>query len=719
MTMSIPSPDFWSDQLRQTLRSYDEALLRRVAGKLCKPRSQWPAAELIDRCLEALANPAALDRRLKEQPPASRQLLALIGRSRQPRWPVGSLVELLTALGHGDGLAPVQALLETGLLYPVVSDKARLKHFEHWLGQSSVPMVQAPPSITQRALHEPLPRIGPDGVKLQGPVHEADGLEWPLRLAALWQQLVAVPLRRTQQRDFFKRDLDRLRGDSFLGAAPTDALAELPDPGLFAAALALATGVIEDRDGDLCAGAFSPSWATSLPALVGELLGTLPRVDGWNAAQGWAPGAGPGNPYPAANLLALLALAQLPDGCWLMPAVVEQEILAQHPFWQAPATRDDAGAARRKAAEKKTPDDIAGVARFLLGVAYPLRLIQACKDPSGAWSVRLSALGRWALGYAAAPPGGPAFPQTLVVQPNLEILAYRQGLTPELIVKLTRFATWRTLGAACTLQLEPHSVYRALEMGETQTSIVQTLERHSMKPTPAPVLEALKTWSNKRERISVFPSAVLLEFATPAELNEALTRGLPGVRLTERLAAVASESQIDYTHFRLTGTRDYCLPPEPCATVEADGVTLNVDLASSDLLLESELQRFAEPTASAGAPGRRGYRLTPASLSAARDQGMSLAELTAWFEQRTGLPLAPAARLLFSGAETPPQELRRQLVLHAATPELVDGLLQWPATAALIQARLGPTTLAVGEYHAPRLRERLLEIGVRIVHEEG
>ncbi len=715
----ISTPDPWSEPIAQSLRSYDEPLLRRVAGKLCKPRGHWPVDVLVDRCLETLANPAALDRRLKELEAASRQALALIGHSRQPRWPVGSLVEMLTALGHADGLASVQTLLESGMLFPVLSGKIRLRQFEHWLGQSAAPMVEAPPAITQRILHEPLSMSGPAPLALTGPVHEADGLEWPLRLAALWQQLVAAPLRRTQQRDYFKRDLDRLRGDSLLSAAPSDALAELPDPGLFTAALALATGLVEDRAGDLCAAAFSPPWNAGLPALLPELFAALPRLAGWNAAHGWEPSAGPGNPYPAANLLALLILAQLPDGRWLKPAALEEWLLAHHPYWRTAAVRDDAGNQRRKSNDKKPPAESTGIAAFLLGIAYPLRLLQACKDPGGGWAVRLSPLGRWVLGIADRPPEAPTSSQSLLVQPNLEVLAYRQGLTPELIVKLSRFATWRTLGAACTLQLEPHSVYRALEMGETHGSIVQALERHSMKPTPAPVLEALKTWSNKRERISVFPAAVLLEFASPAELNEALARGLPAVRLTDRLAAVASESQIDYKHFRLTGTRDYCLAPEPCATVEADGVTLSIDLARSDLLLETELQRFAESTNGPSAPGRRGYRLTPASLSTARAQGLTLATLASWFEQRTGLPLAPAARLLFSGAECPPAELRRQLVLHVATPALADGLLQWPATAALIQARLGPTALSVAESDAPHLRQRLQEIGVQIMHEEG
>src|SRR5947209_19141028 len=111
-------PPAWTDRLRQVLTGYDEALLRAVAGKLFRPRSQWPAEELIERSLVTLQNAVACDRRLHDLEAACRQLLALIAHSRQPRWPVGNLVEMLVALGHADGLSPVLTLLETGLLYP-------------------------------------------------------------------------------------------------------------------------------------------------------------------------------------------------------------------------------------------------------------------------------------------------------------------------------------------------------------------------------------------------------------------------------------------------------------------------------------------------------------------------------------------------------------------------------------------------------------------------
>ena len=74
-----------------------------------------------------------------------------------------------------------------------------------------------------------------------------------------------------------------------------------------------------------------------------------------------------------------------------------------------------------------------------------------------------------------------------------------------------------------------------------------------------------------------------------------LARGLPGVRLSERILVVAGEDAVDFRHFRLVGTRDYGLPPDQCVEVASDGVTLTIDLSRSDLLLETELQRFAVP----------------------------------------------------------------------------------------------------------------------------
>ena len=529
---------------------------------------------------------------------------------------------------------------------------------------------------------------------------ESDGLEWLLRMAVLWQQTAAAPLRRTQQGDFFKRDLDRLGQDPLLNGPPADRLADVPDLGFLTAVLAEREGVLREAEGEVRAGSLPAAWEAGLAPSLESLWSQLPRLRAWNPLDGWRGGEAPaGNPFPSAYLLAFLLLARLPADAWLAPDAVEAWLNEHHPYWKEESLRPSR---RRPWAET-----------FLLGVAYHLRLVQATRDGDD-WLVRLSPTGRWLLGLGEPSALESPYTQTLLVQPNLEIIAYRQGLTSALVARLTRFAAWKSLSTACTLQLEPETVYRALESGETYESIRQALEQHSSKALPNAVLDLLRTWSNKRERITVYPSATLLEFAAPEDLQEALARGLPAVRISDRLAVVASEDAMEFRHFRLSGTRDYALPPERCVSVEDDGVTLTVDVARSDLLLETELPRFAERLDRPSANGVRQYVLTPASLEAARAGGMPLGVLEAWFHQRTGEPMPPAARLLMAGAQAPPARFRRHLVLHTADEETADGLMQWPETRELIAERLGPTALAVEEEQVEELRRRLKVVGVAL-----
>jgi hypothetical protein len=731
--MFVVDPSYWSELQRHTLESYDEALLRKVAARLVKPRNQWPAADLIERSAAATSNPVLIDRRLQELTPPARRLLALIGHSRQPYWDLGNLVELTIALGHDDGLQPVMELLEAGMLYPSLSaakggpstngvSGKKLKSFEQWMaapGPAGL-LVFAPPAITVRALGEDLglpdlsmdepshDRKGADGatapLRSRLSWQEADGLEWLLRLGVLWQQVAAGPLRLTQQGEFFKRDFERLGQDVLLNAAPVDRLADVPDAAFLAIALAEQEGILVNSDGELRAERLPAAWDKGLAAALESIWIDLPRLSAWNPLDGWRSGVlQTGNPFPSAYLLSFLLLARLPDEAWVRPETIEQWIVAQHPYW----TNESLRPSRQKP----------WLETFLLGVAYQLRMVQAMRGEDGEWQVRLSPTGRWLLGLGEAPNLETVHTQTLLVQPNLQIIAYRQGLTSSLIARLTQFAAWEGLGAACTLQLQPETVYRALEAGQSFESIRLTLEQHGTRGVPPAVLDSLRTWSNKRDRITVYPSAILLEFGSAEDLNEALARGLSAVRLSDRLAVAAGEEAIEFRHFRLTGTRDYALPPEKCVQVEADGVTVSVDLARSDLLLETELPRFAELIGGSPANGRRLYRLSPASLSSARSSGMTRTALELWFHQRTGQPLPPAARLLMTAGEAETPRLRRHLVLHVADEEMADGLMQWPQTCGLFEERLGPTALVVVQENVPALREQLLGAGITLALE--
>ncbi len=68
----------------------------------------------------------------------------------------------------------------------------------------------------------------------------------------------------------------------------------------------------------------------------------------------------------------------------------------------------------------------------------------------------------------------------------------------------------------------------------------------------------------------------------------------PPTPVADRFLLVDDERTIPFDRFRLTGARDYRRPPEACITVEPDGVSMALDPARSDLMVDAELGRFAD-----------------------------------------------------------------------------------------------------------------------------
>lgn len=690
-------PDVWTLRAREALARYTEPLLRTVAAHLVKPRSAIPVDELADRCFATLTNPPVVDRRIKDQSDAARKLLTLVGLSRRPAWKVGHLLTLLAALGHSDGLAPVLELLQTGLLFPELSPYGPpLAQFESWLGSDGV--IQARvftlPAVAARARGEDLGLPTLPAEQSASVPRSADGLDWPLRLAVAWQLVDETPVRLTLTNTLFKRDLSRFQADVVLTASAPDQLAPVADVGVLALFWAQAAGLLTDADNELKAAAIP--WANPLPQTLAELWAALMAVEACDPLQGYAPSDTGLSPTPTVSFLALLLL--VPADGWVDPQHLADWLWEHHPSW--PATLPKAEHANRGRG---------WVEAFLLGVAYPLRLIEATQ--ADGWRVRLSELGRNLLANGSDPAPVPAFPQTLLVQPNAEVLAYRQGLTPALVAKLTRFAKWTTLGAACTLELTATRTYHGLESGLTLAGILQTLNQHGMKPVPPTVADLLRRWADKRERITIYPSATLVEFQTPADLEAAIARGVVSVRVTDRIGLTDDGRDPDFKHLRLVGNRDYEARPLQCLTIADDGVTLSIDSAQSDLLLEAEIVRLAEPVLG-DPPGLRRFRLTPASLKQAVASGYTLNDLDVWFQARAGQALPAAGRLFVVGSNLPAPTVARHLVVQVPSVELADGLVQWPATAGLLGQRIGPTAIVVEDEQLPRLREILGELGI-------
>lgn len=691
----MESAPTWAESVRTALARYDDDLLRAIAAKLFKPRSQWPADELIDRAIESLSNAPVIDRRVREQTPSARAILAVAGLCRKWDWRVGQLLELSASFGLAEGLAPVLALLDAGLAVPLtVEGTSPIRNWEACLGALPAnARIFIPPPVGDRAGREgaglpalPGKSFDPKTISI------SDGLEWPLRLGALWQQLRAASMRLTQNQALFKRDLTRLQADSAISAPFPEPATEVPDAGVLAAELGRAIGVFDVSEGEMRAGRFPSNW-DSLTAVLSDLWSATGAIAHWCPVRGnhsfeeVAPAA-------TVAITAMLLLAAQPEGMWTHAGELSSFIEPRHPNWSTTLPRNE------DAAED-------WIERLMLGWGVSLRLVEAARDGEG-WWFRLAPLGEHLLRGGPEPDLGTPFPQALVVQPNGEIVVYRQGLSPLLVEKLSKFADWKSIGPACTLTLTAESVYRGLEAGLHVAEILAILQQHSAHPVPNTVRDLVRAWAGKRERIAVHASATLLEFHTTAELDAAFARGLVVQKLSDRIGLVNGE--IDYKHFRLLGNRDYEAKPQRCVHFLPDGVTFTVDVSASDLVLEAELSRIADRIDVDS--GERRYIVTPTSAQRARQAGTTSSELEQWCLTRAGESPPASLRLLFSNSSLGEAEVRTRLVVTLPSEAIADGVCQWPETASLLEDRLGPTSVAITRENLPQLSAVLASIGI-------
>lgn len=687
----------WDDFARSVLARHDETLLRSIAAKLFKPRSQWPTDELIERAIETFTNPPVIDRRIRELPESARQLLATLARARQPRWSVGQLLAIAACLGHQEGLAPIITLLDTGfLLADLAPTQPTIRQWEDWLGV--LPMtarIVLHPAVGERAVKEStgLPTL--DGKKFEPKtIRVGDGLEWFLRAGVLWQQLRGSVMRFTQARMLFKRDLQRLQTDALLSTGITESPIKGLDLGVLTLEVAIGMGVMTIENGELRTAGFPSTWDVSLPTAIQDIWRGVSLLHSWDPEQGYIPAED--SPTGTVAMLAMMLLANQAPGVWTHPAEMGAYLFPKHPLWASRVS--DA-----------SDDGVSWLEALFFGWALPSRLVEAAEDGEG-WWFRLTDVGRWVLAGGPEPKLDVPFHQGLVVQPNADMIAYRQTLTPGLIGKLSRLAEWKMLGPACTLGITADSVYRGLESNLSLAEILGTLQKHSAHGMPSNVADLIRQWAGQRERISVYTSSTLMEFNTAAELETAISRGLVTIRLTDRIGL--AEGEIDYKQIKQVGNRDYESPPQKCVVFDDDGVTFTVDISSSDLLLEAELARLAEQLPSTD--GTRRYRITPASAKTVREQGLTLPDFEQWCVNRGGEPLSPAARLLFCGSNGVPSRSRTLLVIEFPSEEVADGVRQWPETAALVGERLGPMAMTIEPANLEALKEKLAPIGVLI-----
>ncbi len=695
-----------TEEIRETVSRYAEPLLRLVAGRLFKPRIGQPLEELAEKTAETQLNAPVIDRRMRELPETAKLVLMLFGISRRHDWKIGHLITLAAANGRPEGFLPVQQLLEAGLVFPRVrATDTAIEDFPAWLGTDGMlsAVVYLHPAVAARARGLALELVPPSPTKKTSAasapvVPPSDGLEWPLRLMAVWQILRGGAMRVTQAGTLFKRDLVRLQSEPIVATPFADAATVVPDPGLLTFEWSTAAGLLHEEALERTAVAPPEPWQRGLWPTLSSLYAAFFAIETWDPQSGYHVHESGISAVPTTALQLMAILSRQEATHWTNARELAEKLWEFHPAWPSTLSKD-----------AQRDYGTTWVVAFFEQIALPLRIVEAHAEDRTHY--RLSEFGRHVTLGCPEPTAPAIFPQTLVVQPNAEVLAYRQGLTPSLLAKLSSFATWKQIGAACTLELNAEETYRGLEGGLTIAEITQTLDRFGVRSVPPNVVDLLRRWANKRERVTVYSSATLAEFATPADLDSALGRGLVAIRLTDRIGLTADGTDPEFKHLRLIGNRDYDAKPVRCVTIADDGVTLMVDAAQSDLLLEAEMVRLAEPIASETASVRK-FRMSPESVRRALALGTNLEEFDRWFISRAGLPMPAAGRLFVIAAKSLPLIATRKLVVQLPTDEIADGIMQWPETRQWIHERLGPTAVVIEQIHYATFVAKVESLGL-------
>ena len=734
------------DAYRAALKAYDPAFLREVA-RVADVRSLTFSSALAGEVAEALSDAKAVARLVQGLDLGGRLGLTLFALTEAPSWPALGLMHALACLG-APPVESVQALIERGLVAAELPANSFRFDLKRRLDEdpTGVTLHAHPAALGASRTTLPtaatLPRAGPT----RSP-READGLEPVLRASVVWQRVAAAPLRQTQLGTFYKRDRERLEDDTALAGPVADALEPIPDMPAFWLTLARGVGLLEAEAGSDRVTAAPPEFfaenAFHLPQmLAARWLGLWTWHEQGGVQQD---GAEVMLAFPFVRAPVLLWLATLDPDDWVATEDLAAVLRDREPRWDRPAFQGDVvldgsdrkpqpparGKAKAKVKERDPIEaGVAALEAMVLGAGYQFNLVRAAEEvDTGRRVVQLSRLGRYVLSLGPPPPPKPAFDQFLYVQPNFEIIAYRQGLNPLLVGKFSRFAQWTQVGAALALRLTPESIYTGLEGGMTPQAMLDLLQRHNPRPLPAGVNEAIRAWAGRRERVTYHAAATLIEFADGDALERALAvwperddRPAP-VRVSDRLLLVEDDRAIPFDKFRLVGSRDYRKPPDACVEVEADGVTLTLDPTRSDLLVDAELARFTDeaPPESPRGTGsgsaihpRRRFLVTAESLTRAAEGGLNGAQLAAWFPRRTGAEIPPSIRLLLLAGTTriPPLSSGRPLVLRTTSAEVLDGLTQHPDTSPYLGERLGPTAVVVPDYALASFREALKRLGL-------
>jgi hypothetical protein len=182
---------------------------------------------------------------------------------------------------------------------------------------------------------------------------------------------------------------------------------------------------------------------------------------------------------------------------------------------------------------------------------------------------------------------------------------------------------------------------------------------------------------------------------------------------------LAAETEQEPARFRLTQRAlDWLDGREPPADEETAPIVVMDDATvmvpfNADRYRRFQVARVAEPQlVQAGLPFH--YRLTPASLSTAREQGIDLKRIITFLQKADPRPLPASTRRALERWQERGTEARLEqwVILRAKEPAILEKLRSHPKTSPLLAETMGELAVAVRPGDWPELRAAAARLGL-------
>ena len=314
---------------------------------------------------------------------------------------------------------------------------------------------------------------------------------------------------------------------------------------------------------------------------------------------------------------------------------------------------------------------------------------QSLKDKSGKGIVIAPGLGvDWLKNQALEPQDPQA---SLLVQPNFDIIAYLEELTPNAMQALACADCTRIDTQTATFTITRSSVYRALETGFSVENMIKMLGENSRIPISGNVSSSIREWAGRRERLSLTQHSTLLEYHNSAERDAALQK-FKWQAVGTRFALVTQVPKGIDKH-------RYSSPPSRTIKFLSDGrFTLE---GGSDLAARAVLASIAIQDAT----GK--FRIDPQAVRIGRFTNQTREAFIA--RVTGGIPASLEALLsIWEGKRKAPSIASAILFQH----EQAAALAEHPSLKPCFEMQLGPTAWLVKPGFEKQLEKTLKELGI-------